>query len=103
MSYLGMSRSMILPGRPGRGSENKIPFVPAVETNAQGHPLFIKLRPTPFTKTAWAAWSEASLNPDSYVVSDGLGAFRGITGNVTCHHRIIVGSGRAAVQRVDFH
>ena len=90
------------PGRPGRGSENKIPFVIAVETNEQDHPLFIKLSPTPFTKTALAAWSEASLNPDSYVVSDGLGGFRGITGTVACHHRIIVGAGRAAVQHADF-
>jgi ribosomal protein L37AE/L43A len=97
-AYLGGEHA----GQPGRGSENKIPFVLAVETNAQGHPLFIKLSPTPFTKSALAAWSEASLNPDSYVVSDGLGGFRGITGRVTCHHRIIVGSGRAAVQHADF-
>lgn len=90
------------PGTPGRGSENKVPFVIAVETNERGHPLYVKLSPTPFTKQALAAWSEAALDPDAYVLSDGLGGFRGITGTVTCHHRIIVGSGRAAVQHPDF-
>jgi ribosomal protein L37AE/L43A len=90
------------PGTPGRGSANKVPFVIAVETNAKGHPLFVKLSPTPFTKTALATWSEAALNPDAYVLSDGLGGFRGITDHVTCHHRIIVGSGRAAVQHPEF-
>lgn len=90
------------PGTPGRGSANKIPFVIAVETNGDGHPLFIKLSPTPFTKTALAAWSEAALDGDAYVLTDGLGGFRGITGTVTCHHRIIVGSGRAAVQHPEF-
>jgi len=90
------------PGTPGRGAANKVPFVIAVETNAKGHPLFVKLSPTPFTKTALAAWSEAALNPNAYVLSDGLGGFRGITGRVTCHHRIIVGSGRASVQHPEF-
>jgi ribosomal protein L37AE/L43A len=90
------------PGTPGRGSENKIPFVIAVQTSDQGHPLLIKLSPTPFTKAALAAWSEAALDADAYVLSDGLGGFRGITGTVTYHHRIIVGSGRAAVQHPEF-
>lgn len=90
------------PGTPGRGSANKVPFVIAVETNERGHPLYVKLSPTPFTKQALAAWSEAALDPDAYVLSDGLGGFRGITGTVTCHHRISVGSGRAAVQHPDF-
>ena len=96
--YLGGECS----GTPGRGSANKIPFVIAVETNGDGHPLFIKLSPTPFTKTALAAWSEAALDREAYVLTDGLGGFRGITGTVTCHHRIIVGSGRAAVQHPEF-
>jgi ribosomal protein L37AE/L43A len=90
------------PGTPGRGSTNKVPFVIAVETNERGHPLFVKLSPTPFTKTALAAWSDAALDADAYVLSDGLGGFRGITGTVACHHRIIVGSGRAAVQHPEF-
>lgn len=34
-SYLGGERSG---GKVGRGSENKVPFIAAVETNAQGHP-----------------------------------------------------------------
>jgi hypothetical protein len=31
-----------------------------------------------------------------------LGGFRGVTGQVACHHRIIVGSGRQAVQHPEF-
>jgi Zn ribbon nucleic-acid-binding protein len=38
-AYLGGER----PGKRGRGSENKIPFIAAVQTNHQGHPLFVRL------------------------------------------------------------
>ena len=41
-AYLGGERAG---GKPGRGSENKVPFVAAVSVSAQGHRSFIKLTP----------------------------------------------------------
>jgi ribosomal protein L37AE/L43A len=97
-AYLGGEHE----GKPGRGSENKVSFVMAVETTEYGRPLFMKTTPLPFTRDALEAWTRQSLATSSYVLSDGLGGFRGITGQVTCHHRIIVGSGRQAVQHPEF-
>jgi ribosomal protein L37AE/L43A/transposase-like protein len=97
-AYLGGERS----GKRGRGSENKVSFVIAVETNVEGHPLFMKATPLPFTQEALAAWAERSLSASASVVSDGLSGFRGFQGHVACHHRIIVGSGRQAVQHPEF-
>jgi hypothetical protein len=40
-------------GKPGRGSENKVPFVAAVSRNEAGHPMHIKLNlVSGFTRTA---------------------------------------------------
>ena len=39
-AYLGGERAG---GKPGRGSENKVPFVAAVSLNEAGHPMHIKL------------------------------------------------------------
>ena len=47
-AYLGGEH----PGKPGRGSENKVPFVIAVQTSEEGHPLLMKATPLPFTQEA---------------------------------------------------
>lgn len=41
-AYLGGERSG---GKLGRGSENKVLFVAAVQTNEKGHPLFVRFDP----------------------------------------------------------
>ena len=49
-AYLGGERAG---GKPGRGSENKVPFVAAVSLNEAGHPMHIKLNlVNGFTSTA---------------------------------------------------
>ena len=82
-------------GKPGRGSENKTPFVAAVSVNEQGHPRFIKLsRVSGFTSEAIKAWAQASLAPASLVVSDGLGCFAAVTAAGCTHRPIVVGSAK---------
>lgn len=97
-AYLGGERA----GKPGRGSENKVPFVIAVQTTDDGHPLYVRLAPIPFTQAAVAGWSRQTLAATAQVVSDGLGAFRGLAPEVARHERHIVGSGRQSVQRPAF-
>ena len=43
---LGSERSG---GKPGQGSENKVPFVAAVQTTSEGQPQFVCLRQQPLT------------------------------------------------------
>lgn len=64
-------------GKAGRGSENKRPFVIAVETTDEGRPRYAVIDPVPtFSKAALAPWSARRLQPGSDVYSDRLGAFR---------------------------
>lgn len=97
-AYLGGERE----GKAGRGSENKVPFVAAVQTNPQGHPLYVCLRQLPFTKAAIEAWANQSLAASAVVVSDGLSCFRIVGDVVEEHTRITVGSGRQSVKRPEF-
>lgn len=99
-AYLGGEK----PGKRGRGSENKTPFVAAVQTDAKGKPRLMRLMPVPgFTTEALKAWAERSLAPKAHVVSDGLWCFGAVTaiGGVA-HERHVVGAGRQAVQRPEF-
>lgn len=83
-AYLGGERTG---GTPGRGSENKVPFVAAVSLNKAGHPLRVKLNPvTGFTHEAIEQWARANLAPDSTVSSDGLWCFRSVSA-AGCEHR----------------
>jgi transposase-like protein len=70
-AYLGGERSG---GKPGRGSENKVPFVAAVSLNGEGNPLYLKVTPVSgFTSEAISKWAKANLIPGTHVLSDGLG------------------------------
>ena len=60
----------------GRGAEKKIPFIAAVETDKQNHPLHVILEPVSgFTKDVMARWSQLHIAPGSRVYSDGLECF----------------------------
>ncbi len=64
-------------GKAGRGSQNKVPFVAAVQLSAQGHPQLARFDPvTGFTKVAIGQWAEHYLSPSTRVLSDGLNCFR---------------------------
>jgi transposase-like protein len=99
-AYLGGEKA----GKRGRGSDNKTPFVAAVQTDAKGRPRFIRLSPVVgFTRDALAQWAKDSLAPTAHVVSDGLGCFKALAAWVTQHERHVVGHGRQAVKRPEFH
>ena len=86
-AYLGGERTG---GKPGRGSENKVPFVAAVSLNEQGNPAYAKLTPVPgFTSDAISTWANSNLAPGTDVLSDGLGCFAAVT-EAGCTHRVEV-------------
>lgn len=97
-AYLGGER----PGKPGRGSENKVPFVVAVQTSDDGRPMFARLNRIVFTKEALEAWATTALAASARVLSDGLHCFKAIAGEVARHTPIVVGSGRQAVEHPEF-
>jgi transposase-like protein len=79
-------------GKPGRGSENKTPFVAAVSLNDKGRPQFLKLnRVSGFTTETIKGWAKANLAPTALVVSDGLGCFAAVTAAGCTHTPIVVG------------
>lgn len=82
-------------GKAGRGSENKVPFVAAVETNDQGHPMRAVFTPVKsFTSAEIATWACNWLAPTATVVSDGLACFRAVTASGCVHAPQIVGTKR---------
>ncbi|AZK88883.1 IS1595 family transposase [Xanthomonas oryzae pv. oryzae] len=90
-AYLGGERNG---GKAGRGSENKRPFVIAVETTEDGRPLRAVMDPVPgFTKAALSEWIGQRLHLGADVYSDGLGAFRALEAEHA--HTVIEGSGRS--------
>lgn len=97
-AYLGGEKA----GTPGRGSENKISFIAAVQTSADGRPIFMSLKRLPFTKAAIDAWANKSLAASSYVFSDGLKCFTGLERNVLAHETHVLGGGRTGVKHPAF-
>jgi hypothetical protein len=61
-------------GKSGRGSENKVSFVAAVQTTDTGRPLRVCLKKLEFTKEAIAEWAKTALAASARVVSDGYSA-----------------------------
>jgi hypothetical protein len=91
-AYLGGERSG---GKRGRGSENKVPFVAAVQTTPDGQPQFACLRQQPFTNEEMAVFAASSIAPSATVVSDGLSCFTGVQ-MVGAEHEPVVTGGRKA-------
>lgn len=86
-AYLGGERAG---GKPGRGSENKVPFVAAVSLNERGNPIYAKMTRVPgFTSAAISKWARSNLMPDANVLSDGLGCFAAVT-DAGCTHTVEV-------------
>ena len=92
-AYLGGERPA-KPGKTGRSAEGKLPFVIAVATR-EGKPIHMHLRRVPgFDKTAIEAYARASIEPGSWVISDGLGCFLGVKDAGMKHMPIVTGGGR---------
>ena len=90
-AYLGGERSG---GKPGRGSENKVPFVAAVFLDDRGRPRLLKLNwVSAFTWGAMGKWAKASLAAGYAVVSDRLGCFAAVT-TAGCTHQAVVAGDR---------
>ena len=98
-AYLGGERA----GKRGRGTENKIPFIVAVETTQDGRPMKAHLRRVQaFRRTEIARYAQANILPDSEVLSDGLFCFTGVAAAHCRHTPLITGSGRHAAQHPAF-
>jgi len=98
-AYLGGERSG---GKCGRGSENKVPFIAAVQTTPEGHPLYACFAKQPFTSEAVAIWAAKSLATSAHVVSDGLWCFRGVKIIGADHEPIVTGSGKGSAKLPQF-
>jgi ribosomal protein L37AE/L43A len=98
-AYLGGERSG---GKAGRGSENKVPFVAAVQTTEGGLPHLACLSSRPFTKAALEDFFATSMALPLTVVSDGLGCFTVAASMGAVHNREITGGGKASVLNEKF-
>ena len=98
-AYLGGERSG---GKRGRGSENKVPFVAAVQTTADGQPQFVCLRQQPFTHEAVAVFAARSIAPSATVVSDGLWCFGAVQMVGADHTPTVTGGGKASAKLPQF-
>ena len=98
-AYLGGERSG---GKRGRGSENKVPFVAAVQTTPDGQPQFMCLRQQPFTAEEVAVFAARSIAPSATVVSDGLWCFGAVKIVGAEHERMVTGGGKASTELPEF-
>lgn len=86
-------------GKSGRGSENKTPFIAAVQTNANGNPIYaVFSQVKSFCLDEVSSWAKTFLAPGTVVVSDGLNCFHGVTDADCIHQREVVGSGRKSTE-----
>lgn len=97
-AYLGGERSG---GKTGRGSENKVPFIAAVQTTEDGKPVLACFAQAPFTTAAVKEFATKSLVRPLTVVSDGLGCFAAAEA-AGVHERHVTGGGKASVKLPQF-
>jgi len=97
-AYLGGERAG---GKPGRGSENKVPFVVAVQTTNGGQADRVCMALLPFRREAVAEFAAAHLLRPLSVVSDGLGCF-GVLALSGVHERIVTGGGSSSAKLPQF-
>ena len=98
-AYLGGERSG---GKTGRGSENKVPFVAAVQTTPDGQPQFVSLRQQPFTGKEVATFAARSIAPSATVLSDGLWCFGSVQLVGADYARVVTGGGKASTKLPQF-
>ena len=98
-AYLGGERAG---GKAGRGSENKVSFVAAVQTTELGHPVLCCLAQIPFTNQALEDFAAKSVVLPATIVSDGLGCFTALARLGMAHDRTVTGGGSACVKLPQF-
>ena len=94
-AYLGGERHG---GCTGRGSENKVSFVVAVQTKETGRPQLVCLSKRTLNKKSLRELMFTSIALPATVVSDGLKRFTVARELGMVHHRTITGGGRAGVE-----
>jgi ribosomal protein L37AE/L43A len=96
-AYLGGERNG---GKPGRGSQNKQPFLIAVATDENlERPTFAVIEPVrTFDNTTISDWCQRRLAPDAEVFTDGLWAFRRFADAGHAHTVLETQGGRAATE-----
>lgn len=86
-------------GKRGRGAPGKSPFVAAVATNEQGHPIAMRLTKIKgFRTEEITQWAEKHLDATCLVISDGLFCFRGVEAAGCEHEAIVTGGGPSSVE-----
>ena len=86
-------------GKVGRGSENKIPFIAAIQTNASHNPIYaIFSQVKSFSLAEVSSWAKRSLVADTVVVSDGLSCFTAVTDAGCIHQQEVVGKNRKSTE-----
>jgi hypothetical protein len=84
-------------GTPGRGSENKAPFIAAVELDDNGYPRHVRFDPIADYKGAtFSAWATSALHPKAHLVTDGCASFNAAGAEVAAHGAIIVGDHKSS-------
>jgi ribosomal protein L37AE/L43A len=98
-AFLGGER---IGGKRGRGSQNKVPFVAAVQTTPDGQPVLACLRCQPHTQHEAAAFAAQHIATSATVVSDGLWCFRAMSLVGAEHERWITGGGKHSIKLPQF-
>ena len=80
-------------GKPGRGSENKVAFVAAVQTTASGQAVVMCLSRRPFTKQSIEDFAAKSLVAPATLITDVLACFTAVRGMGFRHDQHITGGG----------
>jgi ribosomal protein L37AE/L43A len=98
-AYLGGERTG---GKAGRGSENKVPFVAAVEMR-DGRPQRVRFDPvSAFSFEGLTSWAAKALTPGATVTSDGLVGFEVLRRLGFTHRSILGGKGKAGCEAEPF-
>ena len=99
-AYLG---GELTGGKAGRGSENKVPFIAAVQTSPARHPLLaVFSRVKSFSLAEVKAWSAQHLAASASVVSDGLACFTAVRTAGCVHAPEVVGKQRRSTDMPSF-
>jgi ribosomal protein L37AE/L43A len=89
-------------GKRGRGSENKVAFIAAVQTTDQGQAQYACFSCQPFTSEAIAMFAAKSLATSARVISDGLWCFGAVKLIGAEHQRVITGGGPSSAKLPQF-
>lgn len=89
-------------GKRGRGSENKVPFLVAVQTTGAGQPMLACFSRLTFAHEAVTQWVKKSLRASAQVVPDGLWCFQAVAAAGASHGRTVTGGGAASVKLEKF-